>query len=281
MFGIRKKGKSKETRERKRHSVVQEAYRAGGYEIKIGNAQHQGRRDYQEDSFGISDTNSEFIQNKGVLAILADGMGGLSNGKAVSEHVISSLLAWFRDPSTVCRFGQDIKNAVTAVNAQICDIYCRDGNVNSGSTVIATLIKDGVMHWLAVGDSRIYLKRGARMYQVNEDHDFLNQLLDDVITSGDSPAAAFSNPQKDSLVGCIGKPDLDCFDYSKRGLPLCNGDKIVLCSDGVYNALSTDEINSFLSAEPMIAAENIKNAVLKKHYSGQDNLTVIVISINQ
>ena len=70
------------------------------------------------------------------------------------------------------------------------------------------------------------------MYQINEDHDFLNQLLDDVLAGSMSFLAADSDSQKDSLVGCIGKRDLDSFDYSKRGYRLMEGDSLILCTDG-------------------------------------------------
>lgn len=252
-----------------------------GLEIALGNAQHQGGREYQEDSFGFSDTEAEAVAQRGLLAVLADGMGGLSNGKAVSETVVARMLTWYTHSPAVNFKGEDLKAAISQINAEISATYSAGGAVRSGSTVVAATIKRSRLHWLCVGDSRIYLKRGKRIYQVNEDHDFLNQLLDEAIIAGEGMQEPFLNPQKDSLVGCIGKPALDCFDYSKSGYPLEGGDKIMLCSDGVYNSLSESELSSLLDSDPMSAAESIKNEVLKKGYPGQDNLTVIVIAIYQ
>ncbi|MCH5212199.1 MAG: serine/threonine-protein phosphatase [Oscillospiraceae bacterium] len=248
--------------------------------VKLGNAQHQGKRDYQEDSFGFSDTDDEFVMQKGMLAVLADGMGGLSNGKAVSGRVVSDMLEWFNQRSEECRDGNDIKDRVLIINKNICSIFCDDGTVKSGSTIVTAFIKHRKLHWLCIGDSRIYLKRGGRIYQINEDHDFLNQLLGEAIRDGESVASAFEDPQKDRLVSCIGKSDLNCFDYSKKGFSIQANDKIMLCSDGVYNALTAEELNVLLESEPMRAAENIKNEVVGKSFPGQDNLTVIVIAID-
>ena len=246
----------------------------------FGNAQHQGEREYQEDSFGFSDTSDEFVKQNGLLAVLADGMGGLSNGKAVSERVVSDMLGWFNAEQMVCASGEELKNEISLINRDVCSIFCADGAVTSGSTVVAALIKNSELHWVCVGDSRIYLRRGGKIHQINEDHDFLNQLLGEAIEDGAADvSAAFEDVQKDSLVGCIGKSDLDSFDYSKRGFRLLKGDRVMLCSDGVYNALTESEMCSLLEEEPMIAAERIKNEVLSRRFRGQDNLTVIVIAM--
>lgn len=249
--------------------------------LELGNAQRQGARPYQEDSFGFARIAQSVAQEKGVLAVLADGMGGLKNGKAVSEASVSSLIGWFESENTYCNSAIDLKNAASMMNQRICDVYCRGGRIEAGTTLVCVLVKDGYLHWLCIGDSRLYLKRNGRVYQMNEDHDFLNQMLDDVINGDSALIDALTNSQKDSLIGCIGKRDLTSFDYNKRNFKLRDGDILVLCSDGIYNALTPAELNINTTSEAMLSCENIVKLVESKNYPGQDNNTVIIISYKE
>lgn len=248
--------------------------------ITLGNAQHQGKRNYQEDSFGFSETSTEAYASKGILAVLADGMGGLKNGKAVSSTTVSSLLDWFNKKQNTITSGTDLMNATVEINKAICAAYCSDGKISSGTTIVAALIKSGYLHWLCVGDSRLYIKRGKELHQVNEDHDYLNQLLDSVIEGNMRAEDAFDDRQKDSLAACIGKSDLECFDYSKRGYPLEKGDVIVLCSDGIYNAVTEKEICQYITDDAMDSCNRIIKAVAAKRISNQDNNTIIIMNYN-
>ena len=268
MFGLfKRKGKSL-----KKQTFVLDSVTAEGAEIRflIGNAQHQGQRDYQEDSFGVSDTSRTAIDTKGLLAVVADGMGGLSNGKEISQE----------SPATVCEDAETMKNFVKSMNDELCVMFGNNEGMRSGSTLVMALMKDGLLHWLCVGDSRLYLKRDSRLYQINEDHDYQNQLLGDVIDGNADLNRAFSDPQKDSLAVCIGKKDLNVFDYSRRSLKLEDGDILMLCSDGVYNALSCDELAGNLTGEAMADAERIKQMIISKGIPHQDNNTIIVVSYN-
>ena len=246
--------------------------------LYLGNAQHQGKRNYQEDSFGISEISGTASLERGVLAVLADGMGGLKNGKNVSETVVSSLLEWFNNKPDTNTNGAQLKQITTDINNKICDAYCRDGKVNAGSTAVEAFVKDGILHWLCIGDSRLYIKREGRLYQINEDHDYLNELLGDAINDSTSVSRAFNDPQKDSLVGCIGNRRFEGYDYSKRGYPLMYGDVLVLCSDGIYNALSQRELTELVTDDAMESCRNIVELVKAKNLHGQDNNTVIIMA---
>ena len=250
----------------------------GNATVCLGNAQHQGKRDYQEDSFGFSDTSSDITLKKGILAVVADGMGGLTNGKQVSSQVVSSLLEWFNSENSICNNSLDIKNAVTHINADICRTFCVNGRVTSGSTIVTAFIKNGTLSWLCVGDSRIYLKRGGRLYQLNEDHDLLNNLLDLYISGEYGLGEAFSDPQREGLVSCIGKARIDFYDLNKKTFPLCDNDIIILCSDGVYNSLTSEEFNELITPDAMKTASDIRDTVLTKNFINQDNLTVLAMT---
>lgn len=278
MFGnLFKKHKKKETKKAEVNASVF-AVELAGSKITLGNAQHQGGRPYQEDSFGFSDISPAVASTKGILAVLADGMGGLSNGKAVSEIVVSSLREWFNNPSTICTSGADLRNAILAVNERVCDLYCKDGTVTSGSTVVAAMINNGILHWACVGDSRLYIKRDIRLHQLNEDHDYQNQLLEKVITGESTFGQVAADPQKDSLVCCIGKRNIEKVDFSIKGMPLDKKDIVVLCSDGVYNALPIKEFAELVTENTMESCEAIIRAVANKRIPHQDNNTIMTMS---
>ena len=153
-----------------------------GSVLRMGNAQHQGRRPYQEDSCGYSNlSDAALIAQKGVLAVLADGMGGLANGKEVSTATVRGMIDFFNSYSAVCRGGSDLLRRAAQVNEEICRTYCPTGKVEAGSTLVCAQIMHGRLHWLCIGDSRMYLRRGGMLYQINEDHDYLNQLMTDAI----------------------------------------------------------------------------------------------------
>ena len=249
-----------------------------GHYLKIGAAQNQGKRPYQEDSYGFSNlSDSHLIESKGVLAVLADGMGGLSNGKEVSSMAVSGMIEYFNRPESVCSCGAHIFNYVNTVNNAVCSRFNPDGSIRAGSTIVCALINKGMLHWSCAGDSRLYLKRWNHIYQINEDHDYLNKLLGEAIDDGTDFESAFTDKQKDSLVSCIGSSELSG-DTSISGIYLLPGDKIMLCSDGIYNALPITAINAFLQQPAQSAADTIEFAVLANGFSTQDNLTIIIIS---
>jgi protein phosphatase len=136
------------------------------------------------------------------------------------------------------------------------------------------------LFWACVGDSRIYLFRNGYLYQLNEDHDYKNKLLKEYIDGFGTLDAAFSDPQRDSLTSYIGNPDMPFIDTNKLSFSLQKGDKVMLCSDGIYNSVSNFELIKRLKDDPQLASERIAQDVLDKKISTQDNLTVMIINFN-
>ena len=246
--------------------------------VSLGNAQHQGKRQYQEDSFGFSDITGRNAVGKGIMAVIADGMGGLQNGKAVSTFVVSSALEWFDSKPENYTSGKDLKDIIVSINKAVCNTYNSDGKASAGSTAVLAVINGDELHWLSVGDSRLYIKRDGLVYQISEDHDYLNRLLGEVLENDTAASIAFADSQKDSLIGYIDNNELSSFDYSKKGYRLLDGDIIILCSDGVYNAVSAEEMSENIDSDAMASCKRIINLVAAKNVPGQDNNTIIVMS---
>ena len=246
--------------------------------LKFGNAQHIGSRKEQQDSFGYSDiTDAEEIAKKGVLAVLADGMGGLAHGKLISEYVVSSMLTMFANLNYEDGIPNQLENMAVMINEEVSAKFSEAGKSSAGSTLAASLVYKSKLFWVCVGDSRIYIYRRGALYQLNEDHDYLNHLLTESVRTNITLDEAKNDPQKNALTSYIGNADIPYIDFNKRGFAMQRDDKILLCSDGVYDALNNADIIACLKVEPQVAAEKIARAVLDKKANGQDNLSVMVI----
>ena len=258
------------------HSII--LHTADNEKILLGNAQHIGSRSCQEDSCGFSSISPEAVKKNGILAVVADGMGGLSNGKSVSSDIVYEYLDRFNSPASNYESGSDLKKAAEEINESICRKYCADGSISAGSTLVGVLIKNHRMHWISVGDSRIYLKRKNRLIQVNEEHNFFLQLLEKVIDEEITLSQAASDKRKNALYSCFGMKQFAALENSKNGFELVNGDKIILCSDGVYNSLEKDEFNRLLTHSPQHAANSIISHIADKAIPAQDNMTILIIA---
>lgn len=284
MFGRRKKRKQKNIGKTLQIPKVEQEpvkVRFSGHTVsfKLGNAQHIGNRTQQEDSFGFSSLdNPSVLSEKGICAVLADGMGGLSNGREVSQSAVSSMLDYFFRMDFKRPLLPQFRTYVERINQNVCRTYSKDGKAGAGSTFVTAVIFDNILYWCSVGDSRLYLYRQGRMYQMNEDHDYKNRLLGQYIQGTATLEEAMNNPQKDALTSYLGSRCLDEIDGNRRGFFLQNQDRIVLVSDGIYNALSDKEMADRMEREPQDACQRLIQDVLDKRISGQDNMTVMIVS---
>lgn len=240
--------------------------------ISIGNTQHQGMREYQEDSFGYTSLNHDSLQETGFAAIVSDGMGGLSSGDKVSRYSVSALAGACENTDLsvpvnvrLANVFNDINNAVSA------------GDTGGGATLSAVLCTQSGIYWCSTGDSRIYLCRHNKLYQLSRDFDYMDMLLDRVIDFDLTMDEAYENPKKDTLAAYIGSGEYLFPDVSIKPLLPYVGDRILICSDGVYNALSEPELENCLTLSAQDSADAICNMVLGKGYSNQDNFTAIVL----
>lgn len=249
--------------------------------LKFGNSQHIGSRKTQEDSFGYSNiSNAEEIAQRGVFAVLADGMGGLSHGKQISDYVVTAMLNMFQKLDYALPIPMQLEKIIEQINNEVSNQFSEGGKSVAGSTVVAALFFKTKLYWVSVGDSRIYLLRDGFLYQMNEDHDYLNQLLGDCIRENIDLSDVLCDPQKDSLTSYIGNEKLPLIDANQKGFSLQKGDQIILCSDGVYNGITNAEMIECLKEDPQAAAEKIIRNVVHRKISSQDNSTVMIINYN-
>ena len=248
--------------------------------INTGNSQNQGARPYQEDSFGYSNIiDSNVVSNKGIFAVLADGMGGLANGKSVADYVVQTSITMFDSINPQGNISDQLKKIAYYINENVCKTYSADGGSSkAGATLVLAYIFKNRIYWVTAGDSRLYCLRNGSLLQMNEDHDYKNQLYREYIADGGSLQEIEEEPQKDSLVCFMGKNGLPYVDASLKGYKIKPNDTFVLCSDGIYNGISEDSMKELLNnADAQIASDSIVSQVVAARLPGQDNMTVMVI----
>ena len=253
------------------------ALKASG--LEVGNAHHIGKRGNQEDSFAISDlTDDKLCRHAGVLAVVADGMGGLADGELVSGGVTSSVMREFPSLPESWTMPQKLLYLVERANEAGNAVT---GGVKShgGSTMLLTLIQDGSLWFASVGDSRICLVRGGGVVQLTRPHTYESDLDKKAACRDITFEAASADSQRKALTSYIGMGELCAIDYNNQPIQLLAGDWVVLMTDGVFNELTNAEIAHALSDNAPSAAERIERMVLAKGDPHQDNLTAVVFRI--
>lgn len=276
-----KKGKGEGTLRKRKETTCKITPVYESSRLSFGNAQHIGKRDEQQDSFAFSDNSDVALyREKGVMAILADGMGGLANGKESSDFVVESMLHYFGEKPFTSSVPVELRNIVVKVNDDLLDYLSRNGSSKSGSTLAAVVIRDYKLFWISLGDSRIYLYRDNRLYTLNQDHNYASQLYHEVLNGNMTLEEAMKHADRNSLTSYMGISQIDKIDQNIRAFSLLSGDKILLCSDGIYGSLAEGEMAEDMGFDAQEAALKLVKTVRKKDFDGQDNMTAVVISVN-
>ena len=242
--------------------------------ISVGKIHDIGRRDYQQDSFG----QTAVLRNTGILAVLADGMGGLSGGERVSQKIVMEALT-FGSTLQANQVPTALPGMVAGINRAVNQMLGPKGLYTSGSTVVSALITGNALRWISVGDSRIYLYRDGQLSQLSRDHDLLQDWMPDILEGKRSMAEALRDPNGRKLTSFIGMGELRHVDYNRTPIPLLPGDRVLLMSDGVYGTVSDAEMAAILRdcGSVQLAASHIGQRIMGAALPYQDNYTLIVL----
>ena len=247
--------------------------------LAAGNAQHAGSREEQQDAFGFSDlSDRELVENAGVAAVVADGMGGLADGDLASKVAVRVFLNSYASkdpaetiPDALLRAIQQANHAVTNLSRET-----RAGN-SLGTTLAAMVMHEDWLYWISAGDSRVYLYRDGRVTRLTSDHNYAADLEEDVIKGTITREEALHHPDRAALTSYLGCETLPKVDRSIRPFPLQPGDCALICSDGLYRSLSDEEIAATLGKDPHKTCEALVESALAKKLAKQDNVTVVAL----
>lgn len=249
--------------------------RRKGQVCSVGIVHNQGARPSQQDNQCVESV----FGGAGVLAVVADGMGGLSGGEKVSGRIVQDVHAaapQFR-PNTMDTI---LPQMVEIISADINKMLGPEGIYKSGSTLLAVLSDGKKFSWASVGDSRIYLFRGGVMSQVNPEHNQLTtEWMPEVQAGRMSIQDAMNNPDGKKLTSFIGMGKLRYLSASRSSIAITPGDRILLMSDGVFGTLSDQQMAEILTKCPDVtqAASLMENQVLAAQARGQDNFTAVIL----
>ena len=240
----------------------------------IGKVHNIGKRKNQQDCYGFTS------YDKGILAVVADGMGGLSDGDKVSRRIVDTMLGDV-EYLTGRNTNDMLFRMLAHTNQEINRMLGVSDQFRSGSTLIAVLVEENTLQWISVGDSRIYLFRAGQLLQLNREHAYEAELLCKAVNCEINFDEVGSNPHRKGLSSFLGMGKLKYIDGSIRPAAIQHGDRILLMTDGVFNTLSEQEICRILSQnkDAVQAASVLEESVLARQNPRQDNFTALLLNI--
>ena len=217
------------------------------------------------------DDCAEFVKQDGMqLLVVADGMGGHLGGEVASrtavEAIGESILNGSGGPEDM------LERAFDAANRRVFDLASEEAELHGmGTTGVAILLDPSGAAWVAhVGDSRAYLLRAGRLERITDDHSWVfNEMQNMRLT----PEEAAVHPHRNALLRAIGiDPEVDV-DVTR--IDVVGGDRLLLCSDGLWNEVDEKTIGTVLGdREPKDCVQRLVD--LANEAGGNDNVTVQV-----
>jgi serine/threonine protein phosphatase PrpC len=241
-------------------------------------------RTTNEDAFSVTDlesgttieaTGTDYtidIQERGVLLALSDGMGGAQAGEVASALVLDSLQrALSRDARGAIH--EQLESAVQRANRNVFEEAKQENKHGMGATLTALFVRGDEAYIAEVGDSRAYLLRKGRLRQITRDQSLVQMLVDQGVMTADE---ARNSPSKNVILQAMGlRRDVR---VAIARLRLRRGDRFVVCSDGVSNPVSDQELQQIVTqSDPRAACQTM--IALANERGGDDNQTAIVADL--
>ncbi len=224
-----------------------------------------------EDNFAVR-LDDESPLGDALLAV-ADGMGGHAAGEIASQMSLDLLIdALSNSPSPT---GRSLMGAVEQANDGVYKASFLGPNMQGmGTTLVAGLLVGSVMHICNVGDSRAYLLREGRLAQLTRDHSWVGDMVARGLLT---PEQAAVHPRRSVLTRALGVSEDVQVDLTR--VSLREGDRILLCSDGLYGLVDENTIATILNRRPLRSAAR-ELVRLANAAGGTDNITVVVAQVN-
>jgi protein phosphatase len=246
---------------------------------------------------GLSDVGLTRVHNEDYfeidpehrLYIVADGMGGHSHGEVAAQLAVNAIRDFVHktaDQDTTWPFGMDnrlerhtnlLKMAIRIAHDSVLRAISKDGSLyGMGTTVVGLLLAGNVAAVAHVGDSRAYRLRNGRLDQLTQDHTWVNE---QVVAGFLSKEQARSHPLKNVVTRALGGESDVLVDV--REIEVRAGDIYLLCSDGLTGMLSDADIRDRLSLNGSLHEICRKLVNDSNARGGIDNVTVVVLAIEE
>lgn len=248
--------------------------------ITIDAVSHPGlKRSDNQDYYAYYFPEEEIADTKGILMTVADGIGGASGGAIASSLAVNTLVTEYYNAESSAGITESLKNAFLKANQAVMARGQDDRNLQGmGTTMTAVVMVDNKMYYAHVGDSRGYIISENKISQFTQDHSYVGNLVRAGIITKEE---ALTHPKRNVITRAIGiSSDLDV-DVSQYYKILKKGQYVLLCSDGLFNVVSDQEILNVVSTIQTPVKSCNKLLEIANARGGPDNITVLIAKINK
>ncbi|MCR4599315.1 MAG: serine/threonine-protein phosphatase [Acetatifactor sp.] len=236
-----------------------------------------GTRAYQQDAYYIG-----FNGNTCMTAI-CDGMGGSEHGEIASKMTIEMIAQDYENMQMEEDPYQFLREEAIRADETVSGLKDENGyTLDSGTTLIAAIVKNHKIWWMSIGDSRIYLIRKSQLCAVTKEHNYRFQ-LDCELRNHEITEEEYSEEiaQGDALISYVGMNGIELIDQNAKPFEMQYLDKFLLCSDGLIKALGEDTVKEILLKHPLDIQGALEELIKSTETCGKkhiDNTTVVLIS---
>lgn len=213
-----------------------------------------------------------------IWAVVCDGMGGARGGAVASSIAVSVLEQRFSGGLTP-QLPEDgiralMEDAASQANREVYQLACADPSKRGmGTTLVALVLRGSTVHLMHAGDSRAYLYRSGALERLTRDHSMVQEMVEN---GSLTPQQAENHPNKNLITRAVGvNAELEV-EYGERQVQ--PGDILLLCSDGLTNSVSEQDLCGILAGGEFFgAADAMVRAALAG--GGQDNITSVLVKV--
>jgi serine/threonine protein phosphatase PrpC len=227
----------------------------------------KGGREKNEDRMGYC-----YTRESG-LFVLADGMGGHPEGEVAAQLALQTISALYQKEARpiVKDVADFLSTSLMAAHHQVIRYASEKGMLDTPrTTLVAAIVQGSYATWVHCGDSRLYVVRQGELLTRTRDHSYLEQ-------QASSGVVRLDRINRNILFTCLGSPTKPVFDVTGP-ITMQEGDKILLCSDGLWGTVSDIDIVRRLSMQPVAeAVPDLVETALRNGGAQSDNVTVIAL----
>lgn len=226
----------------------------------------QGGRERNEDRMGYA-----YTRESGLL-VLADGMGGHPEGAMAAQLALQTFSAYFQKAATptVREVPEFLSSALMAAHHQIIRYAAEKGMLDTPrTTLVAAVMERNQINWVHCGDSRLYVIRNGELLTRTRDHSYMEQQA--------HLGRSTDHINRNILFTCLGSPAKPVYDLSGP-IQLMQGDRVMLCSDGLWGTVKDHEIAYELSRASLdVAVPTLVDKALERGGQRCDNVTALAV----
>lgn len=232
---------------------------------------------YKEDCDADNCKEENRSDDKQLVIAVCDGMGGAAFGEKASLKAIEVLNKYYQE-NRINKI-EGIENYINDANAAICKEVKSGPSDSAGTTIALLIIENGEATFCNLGDSRIYTFRDNEIMQVSTDHTRARSMVNAGIISEEEAKDRKESHILTQHLGIFESEFVLC--PSKGNIKVESGDIIVLCSDGMTDSLSEEEVKTILIDQKQDKPENIADKLITtaENRGSQDNITVVLVKV--